>query len=222
MFNGAIVRSLREERGLSTQQLADNLGLSRSYISMVERGVKRPSQESQVKIASFFRQPVERFTEESVETEPPLNVTGQSLESTKAEIPIFGPEKTSESRMKPVMVVGLVHGLLCEITQSIRDGLIQQSEYGLSGQSVIGDFKIWGTCDQVVLELDSVTHLEDWTNACAKIGRNPCAIVQEASHAQFIWFTEYVSSYLQVLQLRRWKCENKAVQVLDPSLKGYL
>jgi transcriptional regulator with XRE-family HTH domain len=40
---GRIVRSLREERELTQERLADASGVTRNYVSEIERGLKSPS-----------------------------------------------------------------------------------------------------------------------------------------------------------------------------------
>ena len=49
-----ILRTLRKERGLTQQQLADKLGVSYSTVSMYERGNRRPDLEMMARIAEFF------------------------------------------------------------------------------------------------------------------------------------------------------------------------
>ena len=40
---GKNVRSLREEKGWSQEELADRTGLHRTYISGIERGIRNPT-----------------------------------------------------------------------------------------------------------------------------------------------------------------------------------
>lgn len=40
---GAIVRELRTEQGISQEGLANLAGLHRTYVSMLERGIRNPS-----------------------------------------------------------------------------------------------------------------------------------------------------------------------------------
>lgn len=51
---GSILRELRKEQELTQQQLADNIGLSFSTISMYERGEREPDFETLETIADFF------------------------------------------------------------------------------------------------------------------------------------------------------------------------
>lgn len=48
---GAEVRRLRIERGLSQEALSAMAGLDRTFISMVERGVRKPTLDSAQRIA---------------------------------------------------------------------------------------------------------------------------------------------------------------------------
>lgn len=51
---GSIVVNLRKSKGLSQEDLAFELGLHRTYISQIERGIKSPSLRVIEKISSFF------------------------------------------------------------------------------------------------------------------------------------------------------------------------
>ena len=53
------LKALRKSQGLSQQDLAERLGVSRQSIISIERGRYDPSLELAIKIASVFAQPVE-------------------------------------------------------------------------------------------------------------------------------------------------------------------
>ena len=58
---GFNVRSLREARGWSQEQLAFECGLHRTYVSGVERGVRNPTALVLAKIAKALGVPVARL-----------------------------------------------------------------------------------------------------------------------------------------------------------------
>ena len=55
---GVEVRRLRLERGLSQEALAAMAGLDRTFISMVERGVRKPTLDSAKSIAEALTLPL--------------------------------------------------------------------------------------------------------------------------------------------------------------------
>lgn len=52
------LRELRQEKGLSQEELADKAGLHRTYISQIERGLKSPSLRSLQQIAEALGVPL--------------------------------------------------------------------------------------------------------------------------------------------------------------------
>ncbi len=52
-----VLREIRQENGLSQEELADRAGLHRTYISQVERGLKSPSLRSLEQIAQALGLP---------------------------------------------------------------------------------------------------------------------------------------------------------------------
>ncbi|MFQ9364896.1 MAG: helix-turn-helix domain-containing protein [Bilophila wadsworthia] len=54
-FMPAVIRRYRDAAGLSQQELADRVGISKSYISSLELGYRAPSLNLLVKIAQTLR-----------------------------------------------------------------------------------------------------------------------------------------------------------------------
>jgi transcriptional regulator with XRE-family HTH domain len=50
------LKRLREERGLTQQQLADAVGLQRSYVAMLETGHRNPTLGMVRRLWTFFRE----------------------------------------------------------------------------------------------------------------------------------------------------------------------
>jgi putative transcriptional regulator len=65
MTNG--MRQLREERGLSQGQLAEELHVSRQTINAIETGRYLPSLPLAFAIARFFRRPIEEIFHDDAE-----------------------------------------------------------------------------------------------------------------------------------------------------------
>lgn len=81
---GQAVRTLREERGMTLEALAETAGVSASYLSEVERGLKRPSTDVVAKIADAFGMMPSGFLEyvESLSSAETLDVMAR-LESPR-------------------------------------------------------------------------------------------------------------------------------------------
>lgn len=56
------IRQRREELGLSQEQLAEECGFDRTYISMLERGTRNPSFLNVLKLAAGLQTSVSRLT----------------------------------------------------------------------------------------------------------------------------------------------------------------
>ncbi|MCD1655978.1 helix-turn-helix domain-containing protein [Treponema zuelzerae] len=52
---GKIVRQLRNQKGLSQEQLADLCELDRTYISLIERGLRQPTLKTIFRIANSLQ-----------------------------------------------------------------------------------------------------------------------------------------------------------------------
>lgn len=61
---GPVLRSQRNQKGLSQEELAHRVGLDRTYISLLERGLRQPTLGTIVKISSALEMPPEDFVAE--------------------------------------------------------------------------------------------------------------------------------------------------------------
>jgi transcriptional regulator with XRE-family HTH domain len=64
---GEKLRTLRRQHGLSQHQLADHLGVSRSFINELESGRKLLSTIHLLKVADFFGVPVEHLMRDELD-----------------------------------------------------------------------------------------------------------------------------------------------------------
>lgn len=67
---GDTIRHFRKKRGLTLQQVADNSGLSPSFISLAERGKATPSLVSLINLAQALDIAVDQFLEVSKRAQP--------------------------------------------------------------------------------------------------------------------------------------------------------
>ena len=66
---GAVLRQLRVEKGLSQEELALEAGLDRTFVSMLERGLRQPTLSSLFAVATALRIPasrIVRLTEQAI------------------------------------------------------------------------------------------------------------------------------------------------------------
>jgi len=76
---------LRKERGLSQYKLADLLGISRSYYSLIETGIRDPGGRTAKKIADFLGFDMGLFYEENgFESNPYESNRGLDNETVQA------------------------------------------------------------------------------------------------------------------------------------------
>lgn len=57
------IKSIREERGIRQNEMAESLGVSRQTMTAIEKMKYNPSLELSLKIAKFFNMPVEEIFE---------------------------------------------------------------------------------------------------------------------------------------------------------------
>ena len=61
---GPVLRAQRHQKGFSQEELAHRVGLDRTYISLLERGLRQPTLGTIVKISSALEMPPEDFVAE--------------------------------------------------------------------------------------------------------------------------------------------------------------
>lgn len=61
---GPVLRAQRNQKGWSQEELAHRVGLDRTYISLLERGLRQPTLGTIVKISAALEMPPEDFVAE--------------------------------------------------------------------------------------------------------------------------------------------------------------
>lgn len=51
---GVRLKGLREKRGWTTYELAEKIGFSQAYVSLLETGIRRPSTEVMIQVSKVF------------------------------------------------------------------------------------------------------------------------------------------------------------------------
>lgn len=91
---GLALKELRTSRGVSQEELAAESDLDRTYISMLERGIKNPTLQTIQKISNTLKVPADFLVSRSLQ----LNKVTKKV-SSDIELPLFG---TAISCGKPV------------------------------------------------------------------------------------------------------------------------
>ncbi len=74
MDPGHRIKLLRTAMGVQQDELANKLGISRSYLSQIEKGKKEPSLKILKRIAEYFEMPPALLVESKSENNSALNV----------------------------------------------------------------------------------------------------------------------------------------------------
>jgi len=75
---GIVLRNLRNEKAISQEKLALEANLARTYVSLLERGLRQPSLTTILNIAAVLGTPPPRILELVVETLKPYQNTEKS------------------------------------------------------------------------------------------------------------------------------------------------
>jgi putative transcriptional regulator len=58
------MKEIRDERGLNTREIAEQIGISYTHYNDIENGRRNPSVELSMEMAKFFDVPLEKFLKE--------------------------------------------------------------------------------------------------------------------------------------------------------------
>jgi transcriptional regulator with XRE-family HTH domain len=58
---GALIKALRKSKGLTQVEAAEAIGIGRSTLAGIERGLDMPGRETMIAIADFFEMPLDYF-----------------------------------------------------------------------------------------------------------------------------------------------------------------
>lgn len=76
------IKRIREERGMTQKQLADKVGISGAFMSLIEKGTNKPSDENLKKIANALDVPVE-ILKKPKQIKPSTQLINLLIELTK-------------------------------------------------------------------------------------------------------------------------------------------
>ncbi len=112
MFNGKVVRKVREEKGYSLAELAERAGISVSYLSEIERGSKKPSLKTMNKLSSSLNMAGREFLQDSADESFALGARIRLLR-----------EERGMSLQDLATATGFSYSYICEIER----GLVEPS-----------------------------------------------------------------------------------------------
>ncbi|MCM3765813.1 helix-turn-helix domain-containing protein [Neobacillus niacini] len=101
-MDGQILQRLRKEKGLSITKLSILTGISKSYISLLERGIQtNPSLDILEKIAQALQVDVEYLVKNRIGTSPSNNDKEPGMNKLKVEIEL-NEEQLSPQKIKQI------------------------------------------------------------------------------------------------------------------------
>lgn len=148
------IRSIRTERGISQETLAELLEVSRQTISKWENGQGRPSADSVAKLSEVFGIPAEAFLKDDwvppEEKPPEIQVVEVPVE-VKVEVPVEVPRPRNYRLLALLAAVVLTAGVLIGAFLFRERPEDSVPESALEGE-VIDDLTILGPIDLLPLE----------------------------------------------------------------------
>jgi transcriptional regulator with XRE-family HTH domain len=210
MFDGARVKLLRNQMNISANTLAKAVGVSHSYISLVEIGHRIPTRDTQARIAKFFGCGIEALQIKRDEGDE-KNVF--HIEDSDMKAKQFNQvDRNSHVNEKLVgdldnfnveIIFQLVKEVLNQVANSAKALEENPPSFSIAGKiehaSIHGDYHIICTKEQVILQVnageDGLALFKGIHNNCSL----PDVILLPLSHEnetiEFVWFTEYASHF---------------------------
>ncbi len=103
---GDKIRALREEKGLTLEEMGSSLGLSFTYLSEIERGQRIPSVQALQKISSFFNLPITLF----INTDSKLISTGKKIKLNRQNKGLTQKQLAVAANVSPGLIAQLEAG----------------------------------------------------------------------------------------------------------------
>jgi transcriptional regulator with XRE-family HTH domain len=230
MFDGSLVKQLRLRNNLTEHALAALLGVSRSYISHIEAGKRKPKLDHQKKLAEIFGVPIHAFYRES---KPVPEVRERNMlheENTES--------VSNQSHAAPMLVLSvpmllsMVNGVQMEIKDTACSGQRFHGTRNIQGRlegelldPKTDSFDLTVKATEVVLWLRTSNEFW-WEEHCHPYCEKPAMLLYETETSLaeeygvgLVWFTAYSSEYNRLLTCVEFKNSTPSVQVLDSELK---
>ena len=115
---GENMRIARKERGISTNTMASFLGLSATYIGLIERGERTPGFEVFLRICEFFGESGDKMLTKN--PNPPYPLKGKGMNKIIKE-----PEETNSIENQLLLMKKTINGLVNAFSDKELDFVIE-------------------------------------------------------------------------------------------------
>lgn len=103
------IKRIREERGMTQKQLADKVGISGAFMSLIEKGTNKPSDENLKKIANALDVPVVDLIAEEIQS-PEIELIELLIKLTKENKMIWSAGIKNDYYDRVVKYISIVNG----------------------------------------------------------------------------------------------------------------
>jgi len=113
---GGKIRALREEKGMTLEELGKQLGLSLTYLSEIERETRIPSLPTLKKISEFFHVPISQLTN----SEAKVMTMGKKIKLAREISGMTQKQLATASELSPGMIAQLESGKVYPSLKSLE------------------------------------------------------------------------------------------------------